>query len=67
MPVSADLQAFRPASGFISWDNDPALQSGTFHTYYFYELCDYNYLVIIRAPSFASDILTVKWDFNASY
>jgi hypothetical protein len=32
MPVLVSLQAFRPASSFVSWDTDVATQSGTFHT-----------------------------------
>jgi len=32
MPVSVGLQAFRPASSFVSWDTDASPQSGTFHT-----------------------------------
>ena len=32
MPVLVGLQAFRPASSFVSWDTDASSQSGTFHT-----------------------------------
>jgi hypothetical protein len=32
MPVSVGLQAFRPASSFVSWDTEASPQSGTFHT-----------------------------------
>ncbi|MDI3520025.1 MAG: hypothetical protein PWR04_13 [Anaerophaga sp.] len=32
MPVSVGFRAFRPASGFISWDTEAAPHSGTFHT-----------------------------------
>jgi len=32
MPVLVDLQAFRPASWFVTGDTDAAPQSPTFHT-----------------------------------